>query len=107
MFALFINRSINSICFKRTCKGHWKCGTLNAHSSIIEGEGDSLSGSSGVAELRQRAGSLQISWESDFLFVLSVGEMRGMGTTAVGGKSHFLLSQHLPPVFPIKRQGFL
>lgn len=41
--------------------------------------------------------------ESDFLLVLSVEEMRGIGTTTVGGKSHFLLSQHLSSIFAIKR----
>lgn len=37
----------------------------------------------------------------DFLLMLSVEAMRGMGTATAGGKN--LLSQHLPPIFPIKR----
>lgn len=41
--------------------------------------------------------------ESEFLLVLSVEEMRGMGTTGECEKSHFLLPQHLPLIFPIKR----
>lgn len=30
--------------------------------------------------------------ESDFLLILSVEEMRGIGTVTVGGKKHFLLN---------------